>query len=85
MVELGHDYQEQERRDRLFKSVVDGSAGKSPDPMSAEDRIQNYIDQNGGRPLTAAQERRIRKSARKDIARHEQSMALRKSIEAHRS
>jgi len=70
------EFEGQEAHDRYLRSIINGSGGTAPAPLSAEDRIAHYIEQNGGRPLTPAQERRIRKAARKDIAKHEASQAM---------
>lgn len=65
-----------ERRAHKLYSVIVGSAGHAPEPMSAEDRIAAYAKQNGARSLTPAQMRRIRKQAKRQLARDANAAAF---------
>ncbi len=52
-----------EVRELVTESREAGARGRSAQPMHPSRRLDNYVIQNGGRPLTPRQLRRYRRKA----------------------
>jgi hypothetical protein len=68
----GTQYAEQRAADIAHRSTVAGRRGRHSQPLTFQQRLENYQNQNGGRRttddagLTRAQARRLRKNMRKN-------------------